>query len=469
MRRSQRTAAGILSLLLLAALLLSLFPLAAFAEEPAEDGTEEKGNLWGIPADDVIWFGVYKDEPVAWLVLDAGQTNMGTEGVFLLTQDLIDRGEVVYDKKSTLWEGSLAQQWCTDFAGAAFSSAESALVPYTDKHEDETYLYVLAWRAVDLKKEQVFFLSVIELEQYFGSYGTNKKITVKRSSLDSYYWLRSPIVYHDDYHGMVMQNNTVHDYLPNHHWSARPCINLSLQDAVWVLPAEDPGLPGPVALPESAGSGEWKLLVPLAEHGFRAETVSADPDGLTLRYSGADTGEGTMLSLLTRDRDGKALSLRRLGQPTAAEGELRLNRSELELPEGASLFLFCEQTNGEKRSNYASPLQELKTELSPPEATAAGEDAEPGNTDEPGEDEGTIELVRDEPETTPPKAGFLGSLEKEKLLGLAACVLGAALTVVLLVTAVRRHSLNPVILLVLLAILASVILLRLRYGQPPSA
>jgi hypothetical protein len=33
MRRSQKTAAEILSLLLLAALLLSLFPLAALAEE----------------------------------------------------------------------------------------------------------------------------------------------------------------------------------------------------------------------------------------------------------------------------------------------------------------------------------------------------------------------------------------------------------------------------------------------------
>ena len=68
--------------------------------------------------------------------------------------------------------------------------------------------------------------------QYFGSTGGDTKTTVKRCSMEDYYWLRSPILYHDDYHGMVLHSNTVHDYMPNHHWSARPCMNLSLQDAV---------------------------------------------------------------------------------------------------------------------------------------------------------------------------------------------------------------------------------------------
>ena len=46
---------------------------------------------------------------------------MGTEGVFLLSRGLIDKGKVMHDKSSTLWEGSMSQQWCTDFAGTAFS------------------------------------------------------------------------------------------------------------------------------------------------------------------------------------------------------------------------------------------------------------------------------------------------------------------------------------------------------------
>ena len=67
-----------------------------------------------------------------------------------------------------------------------------------------------------------------------------------------------------------------------------------------------------------------------------------------------------------------------------------------------------------------------------------------------------------------PEAGFLGKLGMEKLPMLAACALGTVLAVVLLVMAIRRRSLNPIILLVQLALLAAVILQRIRYGQPPA-
>ena len=365
----------ILFTLLLAALLLTMLPLTAMAEEPdpAEDGEspeneEEPGNAWGIPADDVIWYGFYDEEPVAWLVLDAGQTNMGTEGLFLLTRGLVDKKQVVYDEDSTLWEGSLAQEWCTAFAEKAFSPAESALVPKTSKHDEQTRLYLLDWREMDLKEEQVFFLSVIELEQYFGSYGGDNKTTIKKSSLEDYYWLRSPIFYHDDYHGMVMQNGTVHDYLPNHHWSARPCMNLTLQDAIWVLPAEDAGEPGPVRNPDrtEGEAQEWKLIVPLPKHEFRAKTVSLEKERLTVRYSGASMGEQAMLSLLARDADGAPLGLWRLERPTSAEGKLEVNLKALELPENAELYLFCEALNGAFRTNTASPLQALEWKATAP-------------------------------------------------------------------------------------------------------
>ena len=141
----------LLALLIILTLMLALLPVAAFADEPEEEETEEATNLWGLREDDVIWYGVYKDQPVPWLVLDPGQTNMGTEGVFLLSRDLIDKSQVAFDETSTLWEGSLAQEWCTNFADTAFTEAESELVPATDKYEAATYpnkLYGLTWREV---------------------------------------------------------------------------------------------------------------------------------------------------------------------------------------------------------------------------------------------------------------------------------------------------------------------------------
>ena len=389
----------LLSLLLLAALLLSLFPFAALAEEPAEGETEEPaeesreglGNLWGLPADDVLFLGVYKDKPVPWLVLDADQTNMGTEGVYLFSRDLIDSTLVRFDESSTLWEGSLAQEWCTQFAENAFSEAESALVAHTDQIEPATYpdkLFDLTWREVELKGEQVFFLSVQELAKYYGIYSTTNKRTVKRCSMESYYWLRSPHYYHDDYHGIVLQDSYIHDKLPYEPWAARPCANLYIQDAVWVLPADDGGALGAAPLPaqQEREIHEWKLIVPLAEHSFRAETTAAENGELTVAYSGADVGEGARLTLLVRDAEGKPLSLRRLVQPAAAEGSLSLQLQDLALPEGAALFLFCEQLNGATRSNTASPLQALATEVQTPrEPTVPAAEAETSVPDEQAE------------------------------------------------------------------------------------
>ena len=450
-------------------------PAAPAATAPADQELPE--NAWGVRADDVIWLGFYDEAAIPWLVLDPGQTNMGTEGMFLLSRDLIDKHEVVYDLKSTLWEGSLAQQWCTDFAAAAFGQAESALVPPTNKHEDQVYLYALAWRAVDLKDEKAFFLSVIELEQYFGSYSPNTKTTKKRSSMEDYWWLRSPIVYHDDYHGMVMQGNTVHDYMPNHHWSARPCVNLLLQDALFLLPGGDTGELGAVQVPKREGAMEWKLLAPLSEHSFRLDGVQRSGKLLTVSYSGADTGESAVISLLARNAEGMPLGLWRLEKPRSAEGQLTLDPEELGLPEGAKLFLLCEQLGGEHRTNTASPLQaleipaEVKESPGPAETQPAesAEPAEPSQLQEPEEpSQGSIRPAEPEPE---PAAEKQDSRILAMLKGNGLRIIGFALFVVLtlgaLVLSLRRHSVLPMVLLILLLFLAALVAMRITGGTLP--
>lgn len=442
-------------------------PAGAQAEAAAsetEDGAasepgKEPGNSWGIPADDVIWFGFYDEKPVDWLVLDDGQTNMGTEGVFLLSRDLIDRGKVKHDDSLTIWEGSLSQQWCTNFAGTAFSPAESALVPPTSKHDEFAHLFLLDWSEMDLKEEQVFFLSAQEIAQYFGSTSGDSYVTIKDSSLEKYYWLRSTPAIHYGYHGMVLSKNTVHDYEPNHRYCARPGINLSLQDVVWVLPAADEGQLGAVTVPERTEGKplEWKLIVPLEEQSFQVESASLEGRHLTLAYSGAETGEKAMLSLLARDKDGAPLGLWRLERPTTAQGELEVDLQTLNVPEDASLFLFCEELNEAFRSNYASPLQEISVEDSEPEPA---EPQEPVVT--PGEEESTGTITPVEPTSERQKDRAMGTVGKI----IAAVVLGL-LALGLLTSAVRRQSIIPLILLILLLLLAAVVDLRAGFGFFP--
>ena len=439
----------LLSLLILAALALSLLPAAQAAE--LEETAGGPANAWGIPADDVIWYGVYKDEPVDWLVLDPDATNMGTEGVYLFSRGLIDKSQVVFDEDSTLWEGSLAQEWCTNFAQTAFSPAESALIPYTDKHEEGAYLYVLDWRPMDLKQEQVFFLSVVELDHYFGSSGPAFKTTIKYCSLEDDYWRRSPVVYHDDYHGIVLQNNTIHDYLPYHRWSARPCMNLSLQDALWVLPADDAGEQGPAARPEGAAetAREWKLLIPTEDSAFRAETIAAEDGVLTVSYSGAQTGDEAMLSLLIRDAQGQPLRLERLERPAAEAGELSLELEKLEVPEDGSLFLFCEQLGGQYRTNYAGGLSRLETSIQVPETPAPLEyeqSAEEAATEQ--------EAPADQTQPETPSGGIdLWRLLPDLLLGLIALALIAA--------AIWKRTFRPILVLLLMLLVAALVILRM--------
>ena len=500
----------LLSLLLLAALLLTLFPFGAFAEEPeegdaepeepaeeseAEESRENMGNVWGLPAEDVIYFGVYKDKPVPWLVLDADQTNMGTEGVYLFSRDLIDSTQVRFDESSTRWEGSLAQEWCTNFAASAFSEAESALVPYTDKYDPPSYpnqMYGITWAEMELKQEQVFFLSVMEVEQYYGSYAPDNKYTVEKISMESYYWLRTPHYYHADYHSMVLQSNMIHDKLPYEPWAARPCINLSVQDAVYVLPADDAGETGAVPLPSEQEVHEWKLIAPLEEHSFRAETTAVENGVIRVSYSGAETGENIRLTLLIRDEEGNTLGLRRLTRPESAEGTLELKTAELDLPKNAVLFLFCEELNGAYVTNYASPLQELKTDL-PAQAAPAVEPAAPAENN--GESGGESSALPEGESKTPRPGGKTDAETPEETQNAPAeapqqepaarkdpgelmekikeyypvVALGffLLLAIAMIAVASYRRSLVPVILLILLMLMAAVVYLRLCRGQVP--
>ena len=201
---------------------------------------------------------------------------------------------------------------------------------------------------------------MIELEQYFGSYSDINKTTVERSSMESYWWLRSPHRYHDDYHGIVLQGNMVHDYLPHARWSARPCINLTVGDALFLLPANDEGALGPVQGNETEEQRHWKLLVQRDEDAFQVTQVTEEDGTLRVHYSGADPEGRNRLTLLVSDEDGAAaVQAIRLSKVQEADGEITIPRGDLSLPKNARLFLICEECNGPGLTNYAGTPQEL--------------------------------------------------------------------------------------------------------------
>ena len=167
------------------------------------------------------------------------------------------------------------------------------------------------------------------------------------------------------------------------------------------------------------------------------------------------------LSLLVRDEKGAPLALRRLRQPAEAEGELELDLAAMELPEGARLFLFCEELGGEKQTNYASPLQELALQIVEPTPEPTAEPTPAPTPERPNF--GLIEPV-------PTEKPFL-SARGEREMGTAAKIVVAVLLVLLAVglgaASLRRQSIIPLVLLILLLLLAAIVDLRAGTGFFP--
>lgn len=347
---------------------------------PAAPAFAEDGAL--LRAGDHIYLGEYTDasgfgdpltSPVCWRILDPSAMNTGEPGVFLLSQYVVQRADVQYDEEFADWEGSLAQQWCTDFAAAAFTEAERALIPAVSKTEEPLHGYALSWRPADLEQEQVFFLSARECKDYIGPEGSPGISARTVDGVGVYWWFRSPHFSHPDWSGLALQGGDIHDSLVYNKWGARPATNLDPSRALLLIPAQGQRSPGEFAAVSRPEDGNWKLIVPDESRTLTLDGVSLDGACVKLSYSGAATGEDEYLSLLARDAEGRDLFWGRLCRCEQAAGELTLELDSLPLPEGAALFLFSEHEGGDLKSNYASPLCPVACRLTLEPGAGSGE------------------------------------------------------------------------------------------------
>ena len=384
-----------LSLFLVLTLCLSLLPAAALAAE-GDTGAEEPaaiqlgtGGLQSPTAEAVeggtdyvpnsyVYFGAYNGKPVKWRVLDAAWTSDENEGVFLLSEQLLDRNvQFSPDVENNAWDGSNAQQWCTDFAGAAFSEAESAAVLPTTKTEksgfDQTFGPFLLEHT--LTGERVFFLSMPEAGSYLGSYDRAPQLIAKDADGNAAtWWLRSP--YHGDepgisQAGIVNADGVVTAETVTAKLAARPAFNLDASSVLFVSPAQHNSGSGLEAVSAYSGS-EWKLTLKDSAHAaFTAKTIGASEYGLTFSYQNAQFGENEYLSAIVTDENGNITYYGRVLDKPIEEPD---SNQFVMLPDGFDketdkIYLFNEQDNGAYKTNYASDLVELSLTPEPEKVT----------------------------------------------------------------------------------------------------
>ena len=373
------SAGRLLAALLSLCLLIGLVPGAqttAFADGtdkaivPGVAGLNDPvfSNGYYYPSD-YICFGLYQGSPLKWRVLDADKAfDKQTDGVFLLTDGLLETMRYNPYNGSTAWEGSEAQAWCKAFAGSTsnFSAVEQGVMMGIAKTEGEYDLFEMPWGECILSAQnKMFFLSVQEYYDYVAAWASIV------AHVSNHFWLRTPntewttnvgVVYPSDGNVGAFQTDFEH--------SARPAFNLDSSAVLFSSPASGGKPDGEISAIGDYSGNEWKLtLKDSSRDGFTIENLHRAGNIITFYYSGAAAGANEYISALVVDSTGAYTHYGRLQPADEAAGTVVFTLPEL--PEGSTLYIFNEQCNGDYKTDYASHLVELTV---PEDTSGAGAD-----------------------------------------------------------------------------------------------
>ena len=351
---------------------------------------------WGY---NYLYFGKFGADPILWRVLSAsgnatGDTDLLKQGedtvsnenaMFLLSEYLLGQGEngglqftSNTQETNVRYKGSMAHTWCRtatnpDSSYKAFTAGELSAMLDTTKSDPEyagknwrNKVYAAAENI--LENDKVFFLSAEEAANAAYGFEEEGKLIAYYNNAATEWWLRSAITDSNAKSVGAVTYSSRYGWelcpkLATEHAPARPAFNLSKNDVLFVCTADGvkTGAVGSTLTEiESNLSSKWKLTLLDESRDFSVTETEVEKfaDGtLTLRYTGAQTGENEYISAIFYDADGKPAyygMLKNLTGEADAEGSV-----ELTVPAGLGedeykLVLFNEQYNGAKQTDYAS-------------------------------------------------------------------------------------------------------------------
>lgn len=405
------------ALLLCLTLLAGLLPTAAWAADADKAIMLGKSGISGYDSTDgydYIYFGSWTAQdsyttsgPIKWRVLD-DQTNTGETGLFLLSDGLLGTGyyggvyfqqSYHYDSSSdtyykgsshtgehtscqhaNAWQGSDAQSWCSTFYSNNLTTQEQGAVLATTKSDgvftSSTYMIPFAASNDILNGDKVFFLSAEEAENSGYGFGSDNDRKANYGSTGDWL-LRSPSAYNTTLAGLVLPNGRVYNFNVSDDWAARPAFNLDLNSVLFTSAAVGGKIPAASSGGNQGAVGadaifkigdydgnEWKLtLLDSSRDSFTVSnaTINGDGDTIAFSYSGAQTGTNEYISVVIED-SGAITHYGRILQPESASGTASLTLpAGVTLDNDTKLYVFNEQYNGEKLTDYASRLIEVDT------------------------------------------------------------------------------------------------------------
>lgn len=392
--------------LLAACLVMALLPTAALATDTGKAiqrvSNDSADNIGGGQADN-IYFGTYQQssdgsggyntDPVKWRVL----SNTGGQ-LFLLSDQNLEVFQYHTEEENVTWKTSTMRSWLNgydatvntggssgtdytrdNFLDTAFSDKEQAAIAVTDVVNDDNTDY--GTDGGDNTTDRIFLLSIAEADNrsYFPKYSSSRYSantpyvadggrlgTYMKGEDDSYldrWWLRSPgqnnqfAAFIEEDGGDVFEGNPVN----NKNTAVRPAFNLNLTSVLFTSAATGgkPAGNGLAAVANYSGN-EWKLTLLDSDHNsFSVSNQTWNGNTLTFSYSGAQTGTNEYISAIIEE-NGAITHYGRILQPTSASGTANLSLpSGVALSDTTKLYLFNEQVNGDKLTDYASELKNI--------------------------------------------------------------------------------------------------------------
>ena len=359
----------ILSILLCLCMAACMLPTVAFAADTGKAiqlGTDALSKNVNTATAPTVYFGQdHGNNPAAWRVIgyDGSDVTSAQGDMTLLAAG--NMGETAFNSVDSSSEyASSDLKTAIDALSEKLTAEENAAVKkrtltsgdYTGENTD-----CVAGKQVD---NAVFWpLSTAEAS------AVNEDLRIVNKKYPGwamyYWWLRSPgespfsaafvhgsgaVCYYGEYYALV-------------EYGVRPAFNLNLGSVLFTSAAVD-GKPNGGLTPISEHTGnEWKLTLLDNSRNFAVTEKTVSGDTITFSYSNAQTGTNEYISVIIKDNGeithyGRILHLG--GTTGGASGTASLTLpAGITLDNDTKLYVFNEQCNGDKKTDYASDFTDI--------------------------------------------------------------------------------------------------------------
>ena len=320
-----------------------------------------------IDVGNTVWFGNFSGASVQWRVLGNGNDGGGNSKLFL-SDKLLDSTQFNPASGGNAWQGSTAQGWCQSFYTNALSAGEQTALVATTK--DDPGYGLEPGSANILQGDKVFFLSAQETDTPpFTDNDSRIAYTLDGTTVKDW-WQRSPI---ESGAGVITNYGSLGSAPVTKSAYARPAFNLNLPSVLFTSAAEGGKASGELGADaltavSDTDTTEWKLTLLDESRDFSVTWVAMTSKNFTFDYENATTGPNEYISAVLKDGNSENIKYYgRIAQPTSPSGTLTINFPSDRSPDDSSLFVFSEQCNGDKQTDYAC---DIGSELSLYEANA---------------------------------------------------------------------------------------------------